>query len=112
PYVYQADLCVISFAVVMNKARYEALPEDVRQVLDALYSEQAEWTGAYVDGHVQEALAWSKENHGLKVSAPSDGDRAALRATAQPLIEEYVARVAAKGVDGRAVVDFIRERLR
>ena len=29
PFVYKADLCVISFAVVMNKAKYEALPEAI-----------------------------------------------------------------------------------
>jgi TRAP-type C4-dicarboxylate transport system substrate-binding protein len=110
PYVYKADLCVTSFAVVMNKAKYEALPEDVKRVFDGLYLEQAEWTGAYVDGHVQEALAWSKEKHGLKIHEPSDEDRAALRATALPLIDEYVVRVAAKGIDGKAVVDFINDR--
>ena len=111
PYVFKADLCVISFAVVMNKAKYDALPADVKQVLDGLYMEQAEWTGSYVDQHVQEALAWSKENHKLTVNEPSQADRETLRATAQPLIEEYVARVAAKGVDGKAVIDFIRGRL-
>lgn len=111
PFVFKTDLCVISFAVVMNRAKYEALPADVKQVLDALYREQAEWTGRYVDQHVQEALAWSKEQHNLAVNEPSEEDRATLRATAQPLIEEYVARVKAKGVDGQAVIAFIRGKM-
>jgi TRAP-type C4-dicarboxylate transport system substrate-binding protein len=111
PFVFKTDLCVISFAVVMNRAKYEALPADVKQVLDALYREQAEWTGRYVDQHVQEALAWSKEQHKLAVNEPSEEDRATLRATAQPLIEEYVARVKAKGVDGQAVIAFIRGKM-
>jgi TRAP-type C4-dicarboxylate transport system substrate-binding protein len=110
PFVFKTDLCVISFAVVMNKARYEALPADVKQVLDGLYREQAEWTGAYVDGHVQEALTWSKEQHNLTVHEPSAQDFAALRTTTQPLIDDYIARAAAKGVDGRAVIDFIRSK--
>lgn len=108
PFVYKADLCVTSFAVVMNKAKYDALPADVKTVLDGLYREQSEWTGAYVDGHVQEAIAWAKEQHKLAVNEPTAEERAALRATAQPLIDDYVARVAAKGVDGKAVIDFIR----
>lgn len=111
PFVFKTDLCVISFAVVMNRAKYEALPADVKQVLDALYREQAEWTGRYVDQHVQESLAWSKEQHKLAVNEPSEEDRATLRATAQPLIEEYVARVKAKGVDGQAVIAFIRGKM-
>jgi len=111
PFVFKTDLCVISFAVVMNKAKYDALPADVKQVLDGLYREQAEWTGRYVDQHVEEALTWAKEQHKLTVNMPSDADRAALRATAQPLIESYISRVAEKGVDGKAVIAFIREKM-
>lgn len=107
PYVYKTDLCVISFAVVMNKAKFDALPDDVKQVLEGLYHEQAEWTGAYVDQHVSEAIAWSKANHQLTVNEPSADDRAALRATAQPLVDDYIARVTAKGVDGKGVIAFI-----
>jgi len=111
PFVLKTDLCVISFAVVMNKARYDALPADVKQVLDSLYREQAEWTGEYVDKHVQEAIAWSKEQHKLAVNELSSEDRATLRGTAQPLIDDYISRVTAKGVDGKAVIEFIRGKL-
>ncbi|MDD4101341.1 MAG: TRAP transporter substrate-binding protein [Kiritimatiellae bacterium] len=111
PYVFKTDLSVISFAVVMNKAKYDSLPADLKAVLDGLYLEQAEWTGAYVDQHVLEALAWSKEQHKLVVHDPSDADRAALRATAQPLIADYVKRLKEKGIDGQAVIDFISERM-
>jgi TRAP-type C4-dicarboxylate transport system substrate-binding protein len=111
PFVFKTDLCVTSFAVIMNKAKYDALPAEVKRVLDALYLEQAEWTGSYVDQHVQEALSWAKEQHKLAVSEPSAEDRAALRATAQPLIEEYVTRATAKGVDAQAVIAFIRGKM-
>ena len=111
PYVFKTDLCVISFAVVMNKARYDALPPEIKQVLEGLYMEQAEWTGAYVDQHVQEAIAWSKEKYKLTVNEPSGEDLAALRATAQPLIEDYIGRVTAKGIDGKAVIEFIKGKL-
>jgi TRAP-type C4-dicarboxylate transport system substrate-binding protein len=111
PFVFKTDLCVTSFAVVMNKAKYDALPDDVKKTLDALYHEQAEWTGAYVDQHVQEALTWAKQIHALTINEPSAEDRATLRATAQPLVEEYVARVAPKGVDGKAVIAFIQEKM-
>lgn len=111
PFVLNTDLCVISFAVVMNKATYDALPADVKQVLDALYREQAEWTGAYVDQHVQDAILWAKEQHNLVVNELSAEDRATLQGTAQPLIDDYIARVTAKGVDGKAVIECIRGKL-
>ncbi|HPB11648.1 MAG TPA: TRAP transporter substrate-binding protein [Kiritimatiellia bacterium] len=111
PYVYKTDLCVISFAVVMNKAKYEALPAAVKQVFDSLYHEHAEWTGAYVDQHVQTALEWSKEKHALVIHKPTDADRATLRATAQPLFADYIARASAKGVDAEAVLAHIRSQM-
>ncbi len=107
PYVLKTDLCVISFAVVMNQQTFDSLPDDVKAILESLYLEQAEWTGRYVDQHVEEALAWSKENHNLAIYEPSADDLATLKATAAPLIEAYVKRVAEKGIDGQAVIDFI-----
>jgi len=108
PFVLKADLPVISFAVVMNKAKYDALPADVKQVLDGLYREQAEWTGTYVDQHVEEAFVWAKEKHKLTVNELVTEERATLRKTAEPIIEDYVKRATAKGVDGKAVLDFIQ----
>lgn len=109
PYVFAADLGVVSFAVVMNKRKFEALPEDVQTVLRKLGREQSHWTAAYVDDHAKNAIAWGQETHGLKVTVPSEADRTALRAAAAPLMEEYVERVKAKGVDGRKVLGVIEE---
>ncbi len=107
-HVMAMRLPVTSFAVVMNKARYEALPEDIRAVLDGLYDEQSVWTGEYVDQHADEALAWAKEAHKVTVSVPSAEDYARLQELFAPLLEDYIQRVSSKGVDGRKVLDFIR----
>ena len=92
------------------EAEAQALDRKADTLLDDLYREHAAWTGDYVDGHVAEAVAWAEANHALKVTALTAEDAAALRATAEPLIQGYVARMAAKGIDGQAVVDFIRGR--
>ena len=63
PYATIVNLPVVSFAVVMNKAKWESLPPDVKKVIDDLSREQAVWTGEYVDKHVQEALAWSAKEY-------------------------------------------------
>jgi TRAP-type C4-dicarboxylate transport system substrate-binding protein len=110
PFVLKADLPVISFAVVMNKAKYDALPADVKQVLDGLYRDQSAWTGTYVDQHVEDAFTWAKEKHKLAVNELAAEERATLRKTAEPIIEDYVKRAAAKGVDGKAVLDFIQTK--
>lgn len=110
PFVLKANLPVISFAVVMNKAKYDALPAEIKQVLDALYIDQAEWTGTYVDQHVEEALTWAKEKHALTVNELTAADIAALQKAAEPSVEDYLKRVAAKGVDGKAVLAFIQAK--
>jgi len=109
PNVLQADLSVVSFAVVMNKRKFERLPKDLQEVLLALGREQSHWTAEYVDQHAADAVEWGKAERGLKVTVPSDEDKAALRAAATPLMEEYVERVKAKGVDGKAVLDVVEK---
>ena len=107
-YVVEARLPVISFAVVMNKKKWDALPDDVKQVLDDLYFEQADWTGAYVDKHVEDALEWSKATHGVTVTRVDEAQLAAVQARLAPMMEAYVQRVAQKGIDGQRLIDFLR----
>ncbi len=107
-YVVEARLPVISFAVVMNKKKWDSLPDDVKQVLDDLYFEQADWTGAYVDKHVEDALEWSKATHGVVVTRVDDAQLAAVQARLAPMMEAYVQRVAQKGIDGQRLIDFLR----
>jgi len=63
PYATEANLFVVSFAVVMNLNKWNALPADVRKALDDLRRDQALWTGRYVDNHVKESLTWSKKKY-------------------------------------------------
>src|SRR5512137_2618052 len=57
PYATEGNLFVVTFAVVMNQAKWDSLPADVKDVLEQMRREHAEWTGKYVDDHVTEALA-------------------------------------------------------
>lgn len=58
---------VYPFAVIMNKDKWEQLPDDVKKVFDDLAREQAEWTGKYMDEHVQRSLEWSREKYQIEV---------------------------------------------
>ena len=100
-----ANLPVVSFAVVMNKAKWDALPVDVKKVIDDLAREQAVWTGDYVDNHVQEALAWSKKEHNLQLYNLSVDDQKKVKELLQPMVDEYVKKVAAQGLNGKQLVD-------
>ncbi len=104
PFATEANLFVVSFAVVMNKDKWNALPGDVKKVFDDLRKEQAEWTGKYVDNHVKEALAWSKQKYNHQVFKLSDGDQAEIRKAVKPMLDDYVKRVSAQGIAGDQIL--------
>jgi TRAP-type C4-dicarboxylate transport system substrate-binding protein len=104
PFATIADLPVVSFAVVMNKSKWASLPPDVKKVLDDLRRDQALWTGTYVDNHVRESLAWSRQNYNHKVFALSAADRKKVATLLNPMIGDYVKRMNAQGLPGTAIV--------
>jgi TRAP-type C4-dicarboxylate transport system substrate-binding protein len=99
-----ANLWVVSFGVVMNKAKWAALPEDVKKLFDEMKREQALWTGKYVDDHVLESLKWSKEKYKLQIWELPAAERAQIPKTLSPLIDAYVKKVNAAGLPGDQIL--------
>ncbi|MFZ5998333.1 MAG: TRAP transporter substrate-binding protein [Nitrospirota bacterium] len=104
PYATIAELPVVSFAVVMNKEKWNSLPADVRKVIDDLRREQALWTGDYVDKHVKEALEWSKKEYKHQVIHLPAKDRAEIQKLLHPMVGEYIKKVNALGLPGDQIV--------
>ena len=105
PYVTLVNLQVVSFAVVMNKDKWNALPADVKKIFDDMRREQAEWTGTYVDNHVKEALAWSKEKYkDFQVFELPKSDSAEIPKLMQPIIDGYIKKTNALGLPGDQIV--------
>ena len=95
---------VVTFAVVMNKDKWNALPDDVKKVIDDLRQEQALWTGTYVDDHVEEALEWSKEKYNLEIYTFSKEERQMIPGFFQPIIDDYIERTDKAGLDGKKIL--------
>ena len=104
PNVTLVNLPVVSFAVVMNKAKWEALPADVKKVLDDLVREQSVWTGEYVDRHVQEAIAWATKEYQLQQFTLPTAEQAQIGPMLAPMTEAYIKKVTALGLDGQQIV--------
>jgi TRAP-type transport system periplasmic protein len=104
PYATEANLFVVSFAVVMNMDKWNALPPGVKKVLDELRVEQAVWTGDYVDNHVKEALVWSKEKYNHQVISLPAEDKAEIAKLLNPMIQEYIKKVTAQGLPGEQII--------
>jgi TRAP-type C4-dicarboxylate transport system substrate-binding protein len=104
PYATIANLPVVSFAVVMNKAKWNALPADVKRVLDGLSREQALWTGQYVDNHVREALAWSAKEYKHQLLTLPAAEQQQIATLLAPMTEEYIKKVSSQGLNGKQIV--------
>jgi len=98
PYATEANLFVVTFAVVMNKEKWDSLPADVRKVIDDMRQEWALWTGRYVDDHVTEAVKWSKEKYNLQIFELPASDKAEIPKLVKPMIDDYIKRVSAPSV--------------
>jgi TRAP-type transport system periplasmic protein len=104
PFATDTNLFVVSFAVVMNRDKWNALPEAVKKTMDDLRVEQAEWTGKYVDGHVAEALAWSKQKYSHQVIELPAADKAEVRKLVKPMVDDYIKKVNAQGLPGVQII--------
>ncbi|MDT8860727.1 TRAP transporter substrate-binding protein [Alkalihalobacillus sp. MEB130] len=71
-YVTDYPLTVSSFIAVMNQDTWNSLPNDVQEVINDLNKEMGQFAGAYLDSQVQEAMNWSRDEHGLEVVSLTD----------------------------------------
>jgi TRAP-type C4-dicarboxylate transport system substrate-binding protein len=99
------NLFVVSFAVVMNQAKWNSLPDDVKKVIDDMRKEQAIWTGQYVDNHVNEAMKWSKETHKVQVNTLPKAELDKWYALLNPMMDKYLKDYEAKGLPTKAILD-------
>jgi len=95
-YITMTNLQVVTFGVVMNRDRWNSLTPEVQKVLDDLCREQTEWTGRYVDAHVDEAVKWSKEKYNVEVIEFDAAGKAEMKKRLEPLVNGYIERVGSK----------------
>ncbi len=105
PFVTLCDLWVVPFAVVMNKRKWDALPDDIKKVFDDLKKEQAIWTGKYVDNHAKDAMEWSKKEYKVEFIQLSKEERDKWMAKVAPLIETFIKKTDAAGLPGKQIVE-------
>jgi len=98
------NLPVYPFAIIMNKAKWEALPADTKKVLNDLGREQAEWTGDYLDKHIKDSLAWSKEKYQVEVFELTDAEHAEIKAKGVPLVDAWKTDAAKANLDADSIL--------
>ena len=100
-----------SFALVMNQKKYDALPADLRKLLDDSTGIEA---ARRVGGKYDEAEANGKKyllEHKTKIRVPTVAEGQAFHAAVLPLTEPLIAALEAKGLPGRKVYDELRAKV-
>jgi len=100
------------FYMAMNKRRYDALPADLKKVVDAVTAEYQEkfarmWNDIDLDGR-----AFAQEK-GVKYMELSDQEAARWLRAAEPVVADYVKSMSTKGYsepEAKAWVAFLRSR--
>jgi TRAP-type C4-dicarboxylate transport system substrate-binding protein len=111
-YVTMVDTSMYPFAVVMNMDSWNALPDDVKKVMDDLRAEQAEWTGKYMDDHVTESLDWSKANYQVEIVQLPAAEKAKWDALLAPLTDQWIKDAKAKGFPAEQIVEDIKSLIK
>lgn len=99
---------VYPFAVVMNLEKWNSLPKDVQKVMDDLGTEQALWTGNYMDRHVNKSVKWSKKNYNIEITKLTKKDLAKWNKLLSPITKRWIKSAKAKGLPARAILQDIR----
>jgi TRAP-type C4-dicarboxylate transport system substrate-binding protein len=107
-YVTLTNTVIYPFAVVMNMDSWNALPADVQKVLDDLGTEQAEWTGSYMDNHVNESIEWSKKNYNVEFIQLSKAEKAKWDKKLEFITDKWVKDAKEKGLPAEAIVKDIK----
>jgi TRAP-type C4-dicarboxylate transport system substrate-binding protein len=92
------------FVFAMNKAKYEALPADLKAVLDANTGiETSKWVGRVMDEGDAPGIA-AAEKAGDKIITLDEAEVERWKAAAAPLVDQWIAEMNAKGYDAAAMV--------
>ena len=107
-YVTMINGPVYPFAVVMNMEKWNSLPKDVQEVMDGLGTEQAWWTGNYMDKHVDESVEWSKKNHNIEIIKLTQKELARWNKLLKPIPDKWSEDAKAKGLPARTILKDIK----
>ena len=98
-------LYTAAIVLVMNKTKYEALPDDLRAIIDAesgaklsAFATQVMWD---MDAPAREIAV----NAGNSIVELDEAEVARWKEASQPVIDRWIADMDAKGIDGAALIE-------
>ena len=99
-----------TFAVFMNKDKWAKLTPAQQKAITEINQVWAIKHGQAWDDSDKKGLAFFKEKGG-KVITQSEDEAAKWKAAAAPVIDTYIEKASKKGLNGQAIVDFIKTNM-
>jgi TRAP-type transport system periplasmic protein len=100
---------VATFVLAMNQAKYDSLPDDLRQILDENTGlEFSAMAGRVMQEYDAPARAVAEEQ-GNEIITLDEAEVERWVEAAQPVYENWIAEMDGRGFDGQAIVDRARE---
>lgn len=114
-YITMTEQVVYPFAMVMNKAKFNELPEDIQNIFRDLFTEQSEWTANYMDNRIKETVEWAVNEQGVEIIFPTEREKAKMERASSPLVGNWAAAGVLNGVPTEEILatlqDFTKEEL-
>ncbi|MCV6547989.1 MAG: TRAP transporter substrate-binding protein [Cohaesibacter sp.] len=104
-------LYTATLVLVMNKARYRSLPDDLKAILDAESGAKLSGFGGRVQWAADEAARIIAEKAGNSFHALADADYDAWKKAAEPVYADWIVDMQKKGIDGKALIERVRARI-
>ena len=94
--------------VVMNLAKWQALPADLQAIMETVNNEWIDVHGKRWDDVDAAGRAYTLER-GNQILSLSQAENAKWQQAVQPIIDQYVQSASAKGIDGKSVVQDLKD---
>lgn len=103
------SLYVAFFFFVMNKAKYDSLPADLKKVIDDNSgAATSRWVGKVMDeGDAPGLAAAQKRNNAIVTLDAAETKR--WKEAAKPVVAAWIAEMKGKGIDGQALIDDVEK---
>ena len=99
-----------SFFVVMNKDRWNSLSAGVQKTIREINKEWAVKHGEAWDSSDMEGIKFFMNQKGQAIGLDAK-EQARWKKAVAPIIDDYVTKANAKGLNGKQIVDFIKQNL-
>lgn len=103
-YTTITDFYTVTMAVLMNKRKYESLPDDVKKAIDENSGlVMSSWCGKAYDA-AEIPFKERAVKKGIEMIQLSDADMQKLHAETLPLRDEWIKEMGKRGIDGKPIL--------